>query len=169
MWARINKEKRQRIKDAAASMPPQLRSSRYIRYRDNIGYPRYGESYNIGDNQYSSKNKLYCPINRLLESVTLLIQREWQEALQIIQASECTWPRVRGRQRSVLPGISNRNHIAGLEETGRGAKNRRRAARIDEVLWPGAREKRCLLLARVWPGQYHRGRHTRSASRDSSS
>jgi hypothetical protein len=24
-----------------------------IRYRDNIGYPRYGESYNIGGNQYS--------------------------------------------------------------------------------------------------------------------
>ena len=42
---------------------------RYIRYRDNIGYPRYGESYNIGDNQYSSKNLLYCPINRFLESV----------------------------------------------------------------------------------------------------
>jgi hypothetical protein len=48
------------------------RRSRYIRYRDNIGYPRYGESYNIGDNQYSSKNLSYCPINRFLESVTLL-------------------------------------------------------------------------------------------------
>jgi hypothetical protein len=46
--------------------------SRYIRYRDNIGYPRYGESYNIGDNQYSSKNLSYCPINRFLESVTSL-------------------------------------------------------------------------------------------------
>jgi hypothetical protein len=48
------------------------RKSRYIRYRDNIGYPRYGESYNIGDNQYSSKNLSYCPINRFLESVTSL-------------------------------------------------------------------------------------------------
>jgi hypothetical protein len=48
------------------------RKSRHIRYRDNIGYPRYGESYNIGDNQYSSKNLSYCPINRFLESVTLL-------------------------------------------------------------------------------------------------
>ena len=41
----------------------------YIRYCDNIGYPRYGESYNIGDNQYSSKNLSYCPINRFLVSV----------------------------------------------------------------------------------------------------
>jgi hypothetical protein len=42
-------------------------SDRRRRYRDNIGYPRYGatESYNIGDNQYSSKNLSYCPINRL--------------------------------------------------------------------------------------------------------
>jgi hypothetical protein len=50
------------------------RKSRYIRYRDNIGYPRYGQSYNIGDNQYtySSKNLSYCPINRFLESVTSL-------------------------------------------------------------------------------------------------
>ncbi len=45
------------------------RRRRYIRYRDNIGYPRYGESYNIGDNQYSSTNLSYCPINRFLESV----------------------------------------------------------------------------------------------------
>jgi hypothetical protein len=54
MWARINKEKTSEgIKDAAASTPPQLRSSRYIRYRDNIGYPRYGESFHhIGDNRY---------------------------------------------------------------------------------------------------------------------
>ena len=57
------------IKDAAASTPPQLRSSRYIRYRDNIGYPRYGERYDIGDNQYSSNNLSYCPINRFLESI----------------------------------------------------------------------------------------------------
>jgi hypothetical protein len=57
------------IKDAAVSTPPQLRSSRYIRYHDNIGYPRYGENYNIRDNQYSSKNLSYCPINRFLESV----------------------------------------------------------------------------------------------------
>ena len=48
------------------------RRRRYIRYRDNIGYPRYGESYNIGDNQYASKNLSYCPINRFLESVTSL-------------------------------------------------------------------------------------------------
>jgi hypothetical protein len=60
------------IKDAAASTPPQLRSSRYIRYRDNIGYPRYGERYDIGDNQYSSNNLSYCPINRFLESVPTL-------------------------------------------------------------------------------------------------
>jgi hypothetical protein len=57
------------IKDAATSTPPQLRSSRYIRYRDNIGYPRYGERYDIGDNQYSSNNLSYCPINRFLESI----------------------------------------------------------------------------------------------------
>ena len=61
------------IKDAAASTPPQLRSSRYIRYRDNIGYPRYGERYDIGDNQYSSNNLSYCPIYRFLESITNLI------------------------------------------------------------------------------------------------
>ena len=60
------------IKDAATSTPPQLRSSRYIRYRDNIGYPRYGERYDIGDNQYSSNNLSYCPINRFLESVPTL-------------------------------------------------------------------------------------------------
>ena len=60
------------IKDAATSTPPQLRSSRYIRYRDNIGYPRYGERYDIGDNQYSSNNLSYCPINRILESITNL-------------------------------------------------------------------------------------------------
>jgi hypothetical protein len=58
------------IKDAATSTPPQLRSSRYIRYRDNIGYPRYGERYDIGDNQYSSNNLSYCPINRFLESIS---------------------------------------------------------------------------------------------------
>ena len=34
--------------------------------------PRYGETYNIGDNQCSSKNLSYCQINRFLESVTLL-------------------------------------------------------------------------------------------------
>jgi hypothetical protein len=61
------------LKDAADSTPPPLHISRYIRYRDNIGYPQYGESYTIGDNQYSSKNLSYCPINRFLESVTLLI------------------------------------------------------------------------------------------------
>jgi hypothetical protein len=61
------------IKDAAASTPPQLRSSRYIRYRDNIGYPRYGERYDIGDNQYSSNNLSYCPINRFLESIMNLM------------------------------------------------------------------------------------------------
>jgi hypothetical protein len=72
MWARINKENVRGIKDAAASTPPQLRSSRYIRYRDNISYPRYGERYDIGDNQYSSNNLSYCPINRFLESVPTL-------------------------------------------------------------------------------------------------
>jgi hypothetical protein len=34
-----------------------------------------GENYNIGDNQYSSKNLSYCPINRFLESVTLLTNK----------------------------------------------------------------------------------------------
>ena len=48
------------------------RRRRYIRYRDNIGYPRYGERYDIGDNQYSSNNLSYCPINRFLESVPTL-------------------------------------------------------------------------------------------------
>ena len=48
------------------------RRRKYIRYRDNIGYPRHGERYNIGDNQYSSKNLSYCPINRFLGSVTSL-------------------------------------------------------------------------------------------------
>ena len=52
-----------------AFFPSSDRRRRYIRYRDNIGYPRYGESYNIRDNQYSSKNLSYCPINRFLESV----------------------------------------------------------------------------------------------------
>jgi hypothetical protein len=28
----------------------------------------FTESYNIGDNQYSSKNLSYCPINKFLES-----------------------------------------------------------------------------------------------------
>jgi len=55
-----------------------FRRRRYIRYRDNIGYPRYGESYNIGDNQYSSKNLSYCPINRFLESVPFSIERHVQ-------------------------------------------------------------------------------------------
>ena len=48
------------------------RRSRYIRYRDKIGYSRYAESYNIGNNKYSSNFLSYCPINRFLESVTLL-------------------------------------------------------------------------------------------------
>ena len=65
-----------------------------IRYRDNIGdHPdsgndlfmivflnnkassldnQYGENYNIGNKQYSSKNLSYCPMHRFLESVTLL-------------------------------------------------------------------------------------------------
>jgi hypothetical protein len=32
------------------------------------------------------------------------LRRKWQEALQMIQPSECTWPGVRGRQRGVLRG-----------------------------------------------------------------
>ena len=44
------------LKDAASSASQLMRSSRYIRYRDNIGDNQHGESYNIGDNQYSSKN-----------------------------------------------------------------------------------------------------------------
>ncbi len=47
------------IKDVSDSRLPQVRSSRYIRYCYNIGYPRYGKRYNIGDNKYSSKNVLY--------------------------------------------------------------------------------------------------------------
>jgi hypothetical protein len=34
------------------------------------GYPRYGERYDIGDNQYSSNNLSYCPINRFLELIS---------------------------------------------------------------------------------------------------
>jgi len=45
------------IKDATDSMPQELRNSRYIRYSDNICYPQYGETYNIGDNQYSHQKK----------------------------------------------------------------------------------------------------------------
>ena len=82
------------IKDAATSTPPQLRSSRYIRYRDNIGYPRYGERYDIGDNQYSSNNLSYCPINRFLESVPTLM------AVWIAQsACGCSCMRGCGRKR----------------------------------------------------------------------
>jgi hypothetical protein len=50
------------------------------------------------------------------------LRRKWQEALQMIQPSECKWPRVLGRLRGVLRGISNRSHIAGREKTGRVAK-----------------------------------------------
>ena len=71
------------IKDAATSTPPQLRSSRYIRYRDNIGYPRYGERYDIGDNQYSSNNLSYCPINRFLESVPTLTRAPPRDGLGV--------------------------------------------------------------------------------------
>jgi hypothetical protein len=86
-------------------------------------------------------------------------RRKWQQALQMIQPSECTCPGVRGRQRGVLRGISNRSHSAGREETRRGSKNRRRAARSDEVRWPGAREKRCRLPTRM-PARRVPGRTT---------
>ena len=59
------------------------RRRRYIRYRDNIGYPRYGESYNIGDNQYSSNNLSYCPINRFLESVPTLTRAPPRDGLGV--------------------------------------------------------------------------------------
>ena len=75
------------IKDAATSTPPQLRSSRYIRYRDNIGYPRYGERYDIGDNQYSSNNLSYCPINRFLESIS--------NPISVWRAAVCVCARLR--------------------------------------------------------------------------
>ena len=48
------------------------RRSSYITYRDHIGDNQYGESYNFGNKQYSSKNLSYCPIHRFLESVPLL-------------------------------------------------------------------------------------------------
>ena len=44
------------------------RRRRYNRYRDNIGYPRYGESYNIGDNH------VYKPI--LLKKLIVLPNRQ---------------------------------------------------------------------------------------------
>jgi hypothetical protein len=44
MWAVSTKKNVRGINDATASTPTQLRSSRYIRYRDKIGNPRYGES-----------------------------------------------------------------------------------------------------------------------------
>ena len=44
------------------------RRSRYIRYRNNIEDNQYGESYNIGNKQYSSQNLSYGPIQRFLES-----------------------------------------------------------------------------------------------------
>jgi hypothetical protein len=49
------------------------RGSRYIRFRDNIGDKQYGEDYNIGNKQYSSKNLSYCPIHSCLVPVTLFI------------------------------------------------------------------------------------------------
>jgi hypothetical protein len=39
---------------------------------DYIGDNQYGESYNIGNKQYSSKNLSYCPIHRFLESIRSL-------------------------------------------------------------------------------------------------
>jgi hypothetical protein len=39
---------------------------------DKIGDNQYGERYNIGNNQYSSKHLSYCPIHRFLESITTL-------------------------------------------------------------------------------------------------
>jgi hypothetical protein len=39
---------------------------------DNIGDNQYGEIYNIGNKQYSSKNLSYCPIHSFLESITPL-------------------------------------------------------------------------------------------------
>jgi hypothetical protein len=72
MWARINKKNVWGLRDAAAATPPPLRSSRYIRYRDNIGHNQYGESYHIGNKQYSSKNLSYCPIHIFSESVRSL-------------------------------------------------------------------------------------------------
>ena len=81
--------------------------SRYIRYSDNIGYPRYGERYDIGDNQYSSNNLSYCPINRFLESISNLTL-EWQlrgnviirKSQRVIQSGDC---RPRWRSSSRLP------------------------------------------------------------------
>ena len=49
------------------------RRSRFIRHRcDNIGDNQHGESYFIGNKQYSSKNLSYCPIHRFLESIRSL-------------------------------------------------------------------------------------------------
>ena len=41
---------------------------------DNIGDNQHGESYFIGNKQYSSKNLSYCPIHRFLESITFLTE-----------------------------------------------------------------------------------------------
>jgi hypothetical protein len=95
------------INDATASTPPQLRSSRCIRYRDNIGYPRYGESYNIGDNQYSSKNLSYCPINRFLELVPTL-RHGWVPYTTEIAS---LWPMVQPKQ------INGQVHVVYVDAT----------------------------------------------------
>ena len=52
-----------RLKEGLSNMATDTQV-RYIRYRDNIGDNQYGESYNIGNKQYSSKHLLYCPIYR---------------------------------------------------------------------------------------------------------
>ena len=97
------------------------------------------------------------------------LRRKWQEALQMIQTSRMhvalsPWAAAHHPARNLKQESQRWSRTNWVR-----CKNRRRAARSDEVRWPGAREKRCNLLSWVWPGQYHRGRHTRSASRDSSS
>ena len=68
----------QRKTSEGLRMPPPLRRSCVVSVIpdmvNNIGYPRYGERYDIGDNQYSSNNLSYCPINRFLESISNLNQ-----------------------------------------------------------------------------------------------
>ena len=62
------------------------RKSRYIRYRDNIGDNQYGESYNIGNKQYSSKNISYCPIHRY--RFHSLLTRAWPSSCRCSRFSK---------------------------------------------------------------------------------
>ena len=67
---------------------------------DNIRNDQYGENYNIGSKQYTSKNLLYCPTHRFLELIRSLKwksqrqysrhSRHWREQWQW-QARQVRW------------------------------------------------------------------------------